>query len=166
MNCKQILLFLCCFLFSPCLASPVSEWEAYLSECEHRVGETWTQYSVHDYKIPEHFRKNAKGVIGFSIDAQGKVSKAKVIHSSAESLRVAAYMRYPHRADGLMKAMDYAMLNALETSAPLPPPPRKLYCPRRFVAVFDTHRFNPLRIYIDDKIPIYGSSIPQVFLWR
>ncbi|MBX9571113.1 MAG: TonB C-terminal domain-containing protein [Candidatus Obscuribacterales bacterium] len=144
-------------------AAEVKDWDTYLKECEQKISEDWLGKEMSAFQIPPHFRDNAKGVISFYLDSEGRVSKARVLHSSQESLRVAALRIYSVRGLGLLKAMDKAMLSAVEKSAPLPAPPWKLKCPRKFVVVFDTQRLKPLRIYVDDRIPIYQTSIPQVF---
>ena len=153
-------------LYSDSSVQSPNDWSGYLRLCEKRIAQSWTNYSVHSYKLPEHFKKHAKGVVSFELNSAGKVSKMKVRHSSAESLRIAALRQYPSRAVGLLKAIDNSMIDAIETSTPLPAPPRKLQCPRRFVVVFDADRFKPLRMYLDDKIPVYASSMPQALIWK
>jgi hypothetical protein len=137
------------------------DWDSYLKECEQKIAADWLGTEVKAFQIPPHFRDNAKGAVSFYMDSEGHVSKARIIHSSGESLRVAALRIYSIRGLGLLKAMDKAMVSAVEKSAPLPAPPWKLNCPRKFVVVFDTERLKPLRLYVDDKIPIYQTSLPQ-----
>lgn len=144
-------------------AAPVPDWDSYLKDCEKKISEDWLKHEVSAFQIPYHFQENAKGAVSFYMDSEGRISKAKILHSSGESLRVAALRIYSVRGLGLLKAMDNAMVCAVEKSAPLPAPPWKLNCPRKFVVVFDTQRLKPLRMYVDDKIPIYQTSIPQVF---
>ena len=150
------------FACSPtCKAANENEWDQYLKECEQKISADWLGQEVPAFKIPPHFSDHAKGAVSFYMDSEGKVTKPRIIHSSAESLRVAALRIYSIRGLGLLKAMDKAMLSAVENAAPLPAPPWKLNCPRKFVVVFDTERLKPLRLYVDDKIPIYQTSIPQ-----
>lgn len=149
-------------LFCPPHAGAVTfkDWDSYLSACEKQVSSRWFATEVSAFQIPPHFVEHAKGVVSFYLDSEGKVSKVKMRHSTDESLRVAALRVYSTRGLGLLKAMDMAMVDSVE-GCKLPSPPIKLNCPRRFVVIYDNQRFKPLRILLDDKIPIYQCSIPQ-----
>lgn len=67
---------------------------------------------------------------------------------------MAARMHYGERADGLMNALDQSMIDAIEKSAPLPPLPWQLESHRKYAVVFDMQRFKPLKVFIDDNIPV------------
>lgn len=126
----------------------------YLDSCQEKIADSWLNESLDKYKIPPHFRRYAKGVVTFNIDSKGKVSRVRIKHSSKESLVVAARLRYGARGDALLAALDKSMLEAVTNSCPLPGLPKLFESHPRYAAVFDPQRFQPMKLFIDDDIPV------------
>lgn len=126
----------------------------YLDSCQEKIAHCWLNESLDKYKIPPHFRLYAKGVVTFSIDSKGRACRIRIKHSSKESLVVAARLRYGARGDALLAALDKSMLEAVTNSCPLPGLPKLFESHPRYAAVFDPQRFQPLKLFIDDDIPV------------
>jgi len=135
-------------------AKAIDPVEPFLTQCEQKIGQQWQNESLRNFQIPTHFCDHAKGVISFVIDADGTPSRIKIKHSARESLIVAARVHYGERAEGLMNAMDASMIDAIKKSAPLPQPPWQLDSHRKYAVVFDMQRYKPLKVFIDDSIPV------------
>lgn len=128
--------------------------EPFLTQCEQKIAQQWQTESLKDFQIPPHFCNHAKGVVSFVIDADGTPSRIKIKHSARESLIVAARVHYGERAEGLMNALDASMIDSIKKSAPLPQLPWQLDSHRKYAVVFDMQRYKPLKVFIDDSIPV------------
>lgn len=150
---RFLLLVSSIFFFATSPLQAQEKIERFMSECESQITKQWQGKYLDEFQIPSHFRENAKGVVSFSIDDQGHPKRVKLQHGSAESLIIAAQVRYGQRAPGLLKAMDKAMIEAVK-QCEFPPLPYQLSAHRHFAVVFDPQRFKPLRVLIDDQITI------------
>lgn len=142
--------FVSCF---PALAFEFMD--TFMASCEKQIAAYWQNHSLEEFQIPQHFRNYAKGVVSFELDEKGRAKKIKIRHAASESLYVAARLQYGARAPGLMAALDKSMISAVKDCGRLPSPPKLLSGHRRYAVIFDTQRFKPLRLFIDDNIQIY-----------
>lgn len=150
-------------LLGPAIVFPLQEagaetsYELYMQDCEKKIAEHWFKHSLPKYLIPFHFRVFAKGVVSFELDCHGYPRKCKIKHTSKESLVVAARLRYGLRGDAMLKALDKSMIESVQESAPFASPPEALQAHRHFAVIFDTQRYQPLRMFMDDNIPVAGG---------
>ncbi len=132
-------------------ASASEKIESFMKSCESKISKNWQDHALDQYRIPEHFREHAKGVVNFDLDRHGNLKHVKVRHSARESLIYAAWLKYGPRANALMKALDDSMISAVKESSPFPELPTQLYARRSYAVVFDNQRLKPLRMYIDNQ---------------
>ncbi len=147
------------------MAAPVvsaNEIEPFMKKCEGLISKQWQTHSLDEYQIPDYFRQHAKGVVCFEVDSKGNAKRIKIKHASAESLVMAARVKYGARAAGLMNAMDKAMIAAIGEASPFPPPPHQLTSHKQYAVVFDTQRLKPLKMFVDDQIPV---AQPILYTW-
>ena len=135
-----------------------NDFEPFLKSCEKSISKQWQGHSLEEYKIPDYFRQHAKGVVCFELDSKGQAKKISVKHSSRESLIVAAKLKYGPKGEALLDAIDNAMMASVKETSPFPAPPKEFVAHKRYAVVFDTERLKPLRIYVDDQIPVAQTS--------
>ncbi len=135
-----------------------NDFEPFLKSCEKSISKHWQGQALEEYKIPDYFKQHAKGVVCFELDSKGQAKRITVKHSSRESLIVAAKLKYGAKGEALLDAMDKAMIASIKETSPFPPPPKEFVAHKRYAVVFDTERLKPLRIYVDDQIPVAQSN--------
>lgn len=152
---KSALKFLCAAIvfFSVSLkADAASGYEEYLRRCEGIVANNWRQKSGNPNQVSGLFRYHGKSVLTFNLDSKGYINKICLRHSNKESLWFDAKNHFGEKAEQEIGQADQSCLQALLESAPLPPPPSSLGCPRKLALVYDPDRFNPFCLMIDDNI--------------